>query len=80
MMNLIKIKGSAIAVINRMFFLLAAVMLIFSGYNYLMYRDIGVRYQKSTDMYYEAIAIKEAIKQCDTSMEDYLINGKRGYL
>lgn len=80
MMNLIKIKGSAIAVINRMFFLLAAVMLIFSGYNYLMYRDIGVRYQKSTDMYYEAIAIKEAIKQCDTSMEDYLINGNRGYL
>ena len=50
MMNLIKIKGSAIAVINRMFFLLAAVMLIFSGYNYLTYRDIGVRYQKSTDM------------------------------
>lgn len=79
-MDLIKIKGSAITIINRMFFLLAVVTLVFSGYNYLMYRDIGMRYQKSTDMYYEAMGMKEAIKQCDTSMEDYLVNGNRGYL
>lgn len=80
MMDLIKIKGSAITIINRMFFLLAVVTLVFSGYNYLMYRDIGRRYQKSTDLYYEAMAMKDAIKQCDASMEDYLVNGNRGYL
>lgn len=79
-MDLIKIKGSAITVINRMFFLLAVVTLVFTGYNYLIYRDIGVRYQKSTDMYYVATAMKESVKQCDTSMEDYLVNGNRGYL
>lgn len=80
MMDLIRIKGSAITIINRMFFLLTVVTLVFSMYNYLMYREIGVRYQKSTDLYYEAMAMKDAIKQCDTSMEDYLVSRNRGYL
>lgn len=80
MMDLIKIKGSAISMINRMFFLLAVVSLVFSMYSHLMYRDIGARYQKSTDLYYEAMAMKDAIKQCDMAMEDYLVSGDRGYL
>lgn len=79
-MDLIKIKGSAITKINRMFFILAVVSLVFSMYNYFLYRDIGVRYQKSTDLYYEAMEMKEAIKQCDSAMEDYLVSGNRGYL
>lgn len=79
-MDLIKIKGSSISKINRMFFLLAVVTLVFSMYNYFMNRTIGARYQKSTDLYYEAMTMKEAIKQCDTAMGDYLVSRNRGYL
>lgn len=80
MMDLIRIKGSAITIINRMFFLLAVVTLVFSMYNYLMYRGIGTRYQKSTDLYYEAMAMKESVKQCDMAMADYLVSRDRVYL
>lgn len=75
-----RVKGSAITKINRMFFLLAAVTLVFSAYNYLMYRDIGDRYRRSTDLYYEAAAVKDSIKQCNLTMEDYLISRNRGSL
>ena len=80
MKDFIKIKGSAITKINRSFFLLAVATLVFSMYNYMMYRDIGKRYQRSLDLYYEAAAIKESIKQCDITMEDYLMSRNRGVL
>ncbi len=75
-----RVKGSAITMINWMFLLLTAVTLAFSMYNYLMYRDIGERYRRSTDLYYEAASVKDSIKQCDITMEDYLISRNRGSL
>ena len=75
-----RVKGSVIIIINWMFFLLTALTLIFSMYNYLMYRDIGERYRRSTDLYYEAGAVKDSIKQCDIAMENYLLSRNRGAL
>lgn len=75
-----RVKGSAITMINWMFLLLTVVTLAFSMYNYLMYRDIGERYRRSTDLYYEAAAVKDSIKQCDITMEDYLLSRNRGSL
>ena len=45
-----------------------------------MYRDIGERYRRSTDLYYEAGAVKDSIKQCDIAMENYLLSRNRGAL
>ena len=75
-----RVKGSAITMINWMFLLLTVVTLVFSMYNYLMYRDIGERYRRSTDLYYEAASVKDSIKQCDITMEDYLLSRNRGSL
>lgn len=80
MNELTRIKGSAITKINAIFFLLTAVTLVLALFNHIMYRDIGKRYQRSMDLYYEAAAIKEAVKQCDSSMEDYLVSQNRASL